>query len=149
MQKISGFCEEVISILMQSVQAKKMSINHFVADNIYIYADVKMLSTILRNFVSNAIKFTNINGTIFFYANIEPANITVSDNRVGIGPKIADEMFDISQNITSNGTENEKGTGLGLLICKAFSEKNGGQIWVESELGKETDFKFTIPFYNQ
>lgn len=151
MQKISGFCEEVISILMQSVQAKKISINHFVADNIYIYADVKMLSTILRNFVSNAIKFTNINGTISFYTNPEPANVTVfvSVNGVGIDPKIADKMFDISQNITTNGTANEKGPGLGLLICKAFIEKNGGQICVESELGKGTDFKFTIPFYNQ
>jgi len=144
---LSTVCEDVISILVQTAQAKKISLNHLVADDIYIFADINMLSAILRNLISNAIKFTNNNGRISINAKSDSANITisVSDNGVGIDPKTIDKMFDYSQNITTIGTSNETGTGLGLLICKEFAEKNGGEIWVESELRKGSDFKFTMP----
>lgn len=144
---LSTICDDVISNLIQTAQTKEISINHFIADDITIYADSNMLSTIFRNLISNAIKFTNNNGKISIYAKPHHTNIliSVSDNGVGIDPQTLNKMFDISQNITTTGTSNEKGTGLGLLICKEFVEKNGGKIWVESELGKGSNFKFTMP----
>jgi len=74
--------------------------------------------------------------------------ITISDNGIGIEPDTRNKLFDISKKITTDGTENEKGTGLGLLLCKEFVEKHNGKIWVESELGKGSDFKFTMPLCN-
>ncbi|WP_299527000.1 ATP-binding protein, partial [uncultured Lutibacter sp.] len=72
---------------------------------------------------------------------------TVSDNGVGISPDTLLKLFDISEKITTEGTAGEKGTGLGLLLCKEFVEKHGGKIWVESELGKGSAFKFTLPLF--
>jgi len=144
---LSKICDEVISILTQTAQAKEISLHHFVAYNISVYADNNMLSAILRNLISNAIKFTNNNGRVSIYAKLDSSNITisVSDNGIGIDPQIVTKLFDISQNIITKGTSNETGTGLGLLICKEFVEKNGGKIWVESELGKGTVVSFTLP----
>ena len=106
-----------------------------------------MLKTILRNLVCNAIKFTNINGEINLSAkqNQGEIEITVSDNGVGINKDVIDNLFKIDSNFTSKGTQEEKGSGLGLILCKEFVEKHGGKIWVESEKGKGSDFKFTLP----
>jgi PAS domain S-box-containing protein len=147
----STICENVISELILTAQTKKIVINHFVGEDIYVYADANMLSAILRNLVSNAIKFTNTDGRISIYAkpHAENITITISDNGVGISPQKLNKMFDITQNISTNGTSNEKGTGLGLLICKELIEKQGGRIWVESELGKGSDFKFTMPLFSK
>jgi signal transduction histidine kinase len=106
-----------------------------------------MLKVVLRNLVSNAIKFTNPGGHIFINRELTPSllTVTVSDNGVGIAADRINNLFDISKIATTPGTENEKGTGLGLLLCKEFVEKHGGRIWVESIEGKGSDFKFTIP----
>jgi signal transduction histidine kinase len=103
----------------------------------------------LRNLVSNAIKFTNTGGTIRIKAEQTDSNVTISvlDNGIGITPDDLNKLFDISQYITTKGTANEPGTGLGLLLCKEFVEKHGGKIWVESEAGKGSDFKFSLPIY--
>ena len=105
-----------------------------------------MLKTILRNLVSNAIKFTNNGGTINIKARTNNSNVTisVSDNGIGIPPENLTKLFDISEVLTTKGTAEETGTGLGLLLCKEFVEKHGGKIWVESEVGKGSDFKFTL-----
>ncbi len=97
--------------------------------------------------LSNAIKFTNRNGTINIFAeqNQATVTITVSDNGVGIDTDTMKKLFDITKKISTDGTENEGGSGLGLLLCKEFVEKHGGKIWVESEAGKGSEFKFTIP----
>ena len=71
--------------------------------------------------------------------------ISVKDNGVGIEKEIQTKLFDISENTSTKGTEDEKGTGLGLIICKEFVEKHGGEIWAESETGKGSSFYFTIP----
>src|SRR5664280_3927853 len=106
-----------------------------------------MLKTIVLNLVSNAIKFTNSGGVIKINAeqNSENVTISVSDNGVGIEPEDLKKLFDISQVLTTKGTAKETGTGLGLLLCKEFVEKHQGKIWVESEVGKGSDFKFTLP----
>ncbi len=143
-------CNEVIVNLKLTANTKNITINHFATDNIRIFADKNMINTILRNLVSNSIKFTNKNGQIDIYAETNHTNviITVSDNGIGIETDTLNKLFDISQKISTDGTENEKGTGLGLLLCKEFVEKHNGKIWVESELGKGSDFKFTMPLCN-
>ena len=106
-----------------------------------------MLKTVLRNLVSNAIKFTNSGGIINI--NSEEKSdliiISVSDNGIGIKPEKLTRLFDISQRQTTTGTAEETGTGLGLILCKEFVEKNEGTLWVESEYGKGSNFKFTLP----
>lgn len=110
-----------------------------------------MLKAIFRNIVSNAIKFTESGGQIEIFAeeNNEEVTITISDNGVGIKPDDLSKLFDISQMRTTSGTNKEEGSGLGLLLCKEFVEKNGGRIWVESKYGKGSDFKFTLPAFSK
>jgi signal transduction histidine kinase len=140
--------DDVITTLRLMAEAKNISIHKIALDKMHVFADKNMLTTILRNLVSNAIKFTHKNGRIDVYAEKTPTNvtITVSDNGIGIEPKALNRLFDISHIITTCGTEKENGTGLGLLVCKELVEKHGGKIWAESELGKGSDFKFTLPF---
>jgi two-component system, sensor histidine kinase and response regulator len=106
-----------------------------------------MLKTVLRNLVSNAIKFTNNGGAIKINEEESSGNVTisVSDNGIGIKPDNLAKLFDISQGQTTKGTAEETGTGPGLLLCKEFVEKHGGTIWVVSEVGKGSHFKFTLP----
>lgn len=150
-QGFSDICEQVIDNLEMTASFKNISINYFAPAGITIHADKNMLNTILRNLVSNAIKFTNRNGQIDIYAELDEkeATITVSDDGVGISPNIIKQLFDHSQKITTEGTANEKGTGLGLILCREFVEIHKGRIWVESELGKGSEFKFTIPLYKE
>ena len=126
---------------------KGITINYLESENISVFADVNMLQTILRNLVSNAVKFTDTGGVINISCikDREMATFTISDNGIGIAPEIIDKLFDLSELYTTKGTDDESGTGLGLLICKEFVEKHGGKIWVESEVGKGCDFKFTLP----
>ena len=140
-------CTEVIENMRETANTKNITINQFLADEIIIFADKNMLNTVLRNLVSNSIKFTNKNGRIDIYAEANHTNaiIIVSDNGIGIEPDTKNKLFDISQILSTEGTENEKGTGLGLILCKDFVGKHGGKIWVESEVGKGSDFKFTLP----
>jgi len=140
-------CNEVIEGIKPQADAKKITINHFIASNIEICADVNMFKTVLRNLISNAIKFTKNGGHISIFAinNSDGTTITIKDNGIGIPPNEINKLFDIAQIHSTKGTANEKGTGLGLLLCKEFVEKHEGKIWVESIEGKGSEFKFTIP----
>jgi PAS domain S-box-containing protein len=142
-------CKEVLDNCKPTADAKHISINYFSENNLEVLADVDMLKAILRNLIYNAIKFTNINGQIEISAEKNQTNvtITVSDNGIGIEPENLIKLFDISQIQTTNGTEKEKGTGLGLVLCKQFVEKHSGKIWVVSNYGKGTEFKFTMPLF--
>jgi len=117
------------------------------ADNLTIIADKNMIRTILRNLISNAIKFTHKNGKVEVKAIIDnrQVEISVSDSGIGMTQETIAKLFRIDSNLSTSGTENEKGTGLGLLLCKEFIEKHGGKIWVESESGKGSIFKFFLP----
>lgn len=123
----------------------KLEIN--IDTSVEVLIDEQMLQTILRNLVSNAIKFTFPNGLV----KVETRNLEnevlfiVSDNGIGIEASNLGELFNIDCGLSFKGTENESGTGLGLILCKDFVEKQNGSIWVESELGLGSSFKFTIP----
>jgi signal transduction histidine kinase len=138
---------DVVKVHHLLAEIKNISLNYFILTDIEIYADLNQFKSILRNLISNAIKFTEKNGMVDIFADqhSDHIEITVSDNGVGMTKEIKNKIFNSSTYYFTNGTEGEKGSGLGLNICKEFVEKNGGKIWVESEVNKGSKFKFTIP----
>jgi signal transduction histidine kinase len=143
--------QDAISILKPNADEKNIKINHFVTDEITIFADIFMFKTILRNLVSNAIKFTDNDGVINISAEQTPSDVTISvlDNGTGLTPDYLSKLFNISEIHTALNMAEEKGTTLGLLLCKEFVEKHGGKIWVESKYGMGSEFKFTLPIFNE
>jgi signal transduction histidine kinase len=143
--------KETIEILNPNASAKYITIDYSATEHLEVFADNDMLKTVLRNLVSNAIKFTNNGGKIYINAEKDSENVTisVSDNGIGISPQNLKKLFDISEVITTKGTADEKGTGLGLSLCKEFVEKHGGKIWVESEVGKGSRFSFSLPINSE
>jgi PAS domain S-box-containing protein len=139
--------DSTIHILESQALGKQVILVNKVPENIEVYADSNLLKTIIRNLVGNAIKFTGPTGKINVstHRNDESIEIIVSDTGIGIHPDIQEKLFQMDSRYISRGTADETGTGLGLLLCKEFVEKHGGTIWVESELGKGSKFKFTIP----
>ena len=140
------FTIKIIDSLKQNAIEKDISLSNNVDIESVVYADADMLRSILQNLIINAIKFTPKNGQII----ISSANkndfveVSIKDTGVGIESKRSSELFNFNQLFTTAGTEVEKGTGLGLPICKEFVERNGGKIWVESEIGKGSKFTFTL-----
>lgn len=128
-------------------QQKSISVLSEMPVNLHVCADKAMINTILRNLISNAIKFTNPGGEIVISTEQMPDElvVSVSDNGVGIDKESISKLFRIDKSSSTLGTANEKGTGLGLLLCKEFAERHGGRIWVESESGKGSKFSFSIP----
>ena len=128
---------------------KNIQILYSISGNETIFADKSMINTIFRNLISNAIKFTHKHGTITIssakHKSSNYLQISVKDTGVGVPPERLDNLFRLDKNTSTYGTENETGTGLGLILCKEFIEKHGGKIWVESELGKGSSFIFSIP----
>ena len=145
--EIAALINEVTELLIPSAQQKSISISKEVQQNISVIVDKYMISTILRNLISNAIKFTNPGGKIVISAEHKQNElmITVSDNGVGIPKDTLEKLFQLGESNSTTGTQNEKGTGLGLLLCKDFVEKHEGKIWAESEHGKGSIFKFILP----
>jgi signal transduction histidine kinase len=139
--------EETINLLEGDAQRKNIKLESLIDQNITVFADEHMLKTICRNLISNAIKFTSENGAIRIQSKLTESQvkITVSDTGVGISSEDIPKLFRIDTNITTKGTSNETGTGLGLILCKEFIAKHKGEIWVESEIDKGSEFKFTLP----
>jgi len=133
--------------LLGSIPNKQIKMHNQVAPNTLAYADSNTVNLVLRNLMTNAIKFTNDGGDVVISA--EPRGpewlITVQDNGVGMNDDVLKILFDKTAPYTTRGTANEKGTGLGLILCKEFVEKNGGKIFVESQQGKGSKFSFTLP----
>jgi len=146
---LKDLINQTINTLNKTASKKDIQILCNVTDNEIIYADKNMISTIFRNLISNAIKFTNTNGTIIISSEPSIDNnftqIKVKDSGIGIETNRIKDLFRIDQNTSTKGTEEETGTGLGLILCKEFIEKHGGKIWVESQIGKGSSFIFTIP----
>lgn len=138
---------ETFALLSENATQKNIQLYNNVNDKITVWADRPMLNSIIRNLVSNAIKFTPKGGTITLTAQqVENfVQISVTDNGVGIDPKIQKTLFAEGWNTSTYGTQNEKGTGLGLVLCKEFTECHGGIMQVESEPGKGSTFRFSIP----
>jgi signal transduction histidine kinase len=148
---LKTICSETVAILKPNADLKRITIKQDIDDDLEVDADRNMLNTILRNLISNAIKFTNVEGSIEVTAkrDIDSATITVSDNGVGIEPDRCKRLFDISRMDSTEGTANEKGTGLGLLLCKELVERHGGTIWAESEVGKGSKVIFSLPLWSE
>ena len=137
---------DCIDVLSESARKKGIQINVSISGDVEIYADNHMIDTVVRNLVSNAIKFTRVGGNI----NVEAINhdqivvVKVKDTGIGMTPELKSKLFLMSEKTNRPGTEGESSTGLGLLLCKEFIEKHGGKIWVESEVGKGSTFSFTL-----
>ena len=138
---------ETLQLAQNPAKTKNIVLDYDISDSLLVFADRNMIHTVLRNLISNAIKFTNKNGFVTIKAFHQKSHIkvVVIDSGVGISDKAKNKLFKINEKITTLGTEEEKGTGLGLILCKEFVEKNGGEIWVESEINKGSNFIFSIP----
>jgi len=139
--------EKNIEILFERAIQKGIIMKNEVDGNQIVVADEKMVDTILRNLLSNAIKFTKRGGAVTLKAVENGSgmlNISVSDTGVGISAERLEKLFKINEKIGTKGTDDEPTSGLGLLLCKEFVEKNGGEIWVESTIGKGSKFCFTL-----
>jgi len=141
--------QKIITLFALNLQKKEIVVILNVDPDLLIYTDINMLDTILRNLICNAIKFSYPKGEIKIQA--EQVNgfvqVDVKDNGMGIDSEDIDKLFKENEFVSISGTDNEKGSGLGLIICKAFVERIGGEIWVDSELGNGAAFCFTIPVY--
>ncbi|MCL6099050.1 MAG: ATP-binding protein [Bacteroidetes bacterium] len=148
-QEISlrNIVDSVFSSQKIAANNKQIKLESEISADIKAYADADMIETVIRNLVSNAIKFTNLEGTIKVNAidRKDFIKVEIQDNGVGMKPEIANNLFKIDAHVTTKGTNEEKGTGLGLIICKEFVEKHGGTISVESEVGKGTTISFNLP----
>ncbi len=133
--------------VLRNLYPKNISMENKVSPQIVAYADPNIVNLVLRNLIFNAIKFTETGGRIWVDAIEQHQEITVfvSDNGIGISKEVKEMLFKKTTGYSSRGTADEKGTGLGLILCKEFVEKNGGKIWLESEVGKGSTFYFTLP----
>lgn len=145
--QLSSLINNVVEVLQCSADNKNIKINIDVPVNQYVDADQKMLESIFRNLINNSIKFTNPGGTIKVSTHIEDHTFkaSIEDNGVGIDRIHLNKLFRIDSKLKTDGTSNEKGTGLGLVICSEFINYHQGKIWVESEKGKGSTFSFSIP----
>lgn len=144
---INNLVESNIELFSAAAKEKGIDLRSEMEDRLVAYADVDMIMTVIRNLVSNAIKFTPENGNIRVGAALGEGcvKVTVSDDGVGVSCENMRKLFQIREHYSTYGTRNEKGSGLGLLLCKEFVEKNGGKIWAESELSQGSRFTFTLP----
>jgi signal transduction histidine kinase len=141
--------QQTAGLLGDEAAHKGIQLTTTVGQDLFAFADRNMFSFVLRNLISNAVKFTPAGGTIRVVAVHQDENLllTVSDTGVGIPEESREKLFRLNSSFTTPGTQNERGTGLGLLLCKEFVERNGGSIWVESTVGEGSHFKFTVPGY--
>jgi PAS domain S-box-containing protein len=140
--------DESIEVAHESAKTKGIKIDYIVPDKLKVFADTNILQTIIRNLVSNAVKFTSKGGKISVSAKAidnESVEISVKDTGMGMSREMIDNLFRLDVQTNRKGTENEPSSGLGLMLCKEFVEKQGGRIWVESEEGRGSTFYFTIP----
>lgn len=140
-------CNEVVGLLEHVAKSKKVEITEQVAESLSAYADNYMIQTVIRNLLTNAIKFSYPGSQVVVSAckNKGDIQVSVADSGKGMEPNTLGNLFKIDVKTTEKGTANEKGSGLGLIICKEFIEKNKGNIWAESKPGKGSKFTFTLP----
>jgi len=138
---------EVVNLLTGSAENKNICLEAKVDENLIAFVDPNMINTVVRNLVSNAIKFTPTGGKIVVSSNKrgDLLEISVSDSGIGMSHDKIEKLFRIDEQVVQNGTENETGTGLGLILCKEFVEQHKGEIIVKSEVNQGSTFTFTLP----
>ncbi|MCE2996038.1 MAG: 7TM diverse intracellular signaling domain-containing protein [Cyclobacteriaceae bacterium] len=143
---LDELAKTTIDLLHSEIEQKKIRISLESMDHAKAFGDKNMTLTVIRNLLSNAIKFTNSGGSV--RCIIQPKDnlwiVSVVDSGTGIPPKYLENIFSL-KGISTLGTREEKGTGIGLVLCKEFVEQNGGKIWCESTLGKGSTFSFSLP----
>jgi signal transduction histidine kinase len=149
--EVGALAQEMINLLGQTTARKEIELSNTIEAGLMAYGDKHMIGTVMRNLLSNALKFTPRGGAVRLSAqrralgSSEFVVISVRDTGVGMNQEDIDKLFRIDVHHSTLGTEKERGTGLGLIICKEMVERNGGQIRVESELGQGTTVEFTVP----
>ncbi|MCB0805945.1 MAG: tetratricopeptide repeat-containing sensor histidine kinase [Bacteroidales bacterium] len=145
--QVLALMEETISITQPHANGKNISVKTSVSDDVFVFADKNMISTVLLNLVTNAIKFTPSGGEVEVhgYHKGNTVEIMVADTGIGISKENQEKLFHLDEKVQTDGTNKEKGTGLGLILCKDFIEKNDGRIWVESDEGAGCWICFTLP----
>ncbi len=144
---LSSQVESVIDSLKLLANQKGITLKNIIDGEIEVYCDHELLRIVLRNLISNSIKFTNPGGLISISAERKEmySQITVSDTGVGIAKEALNKIFRIDVHYSTEGTAKEKGTGLGLILCKEIIERQKGKIWAESNLNEGSKFTFTLP----
>ncbi|MFA7359606.1 MAG: PAS domain-containing sensor histidine kinase [Candidatus Kapaibacterium sp.] len=144
--RLNNFISETINLFTETANSKDIKLEFEVADDIEITTDRFMLDTILRNLVSNSLKFTNKGGNISITANKSDnkTEIRIKDSGIGMSQDIIDNLFKIDKQSNRMGTDNEPGTGLGLILCKEFIDKHNGELHVKSEEGKGSEFTIVL-----
>jgi len=139
--------DQTISLVSNEAKRKSISLINNIPQHSYAFADLNTISTVIRNLISNSLKFTNKDGTIQMTCHVENGNIylSIKDDGVGIAQENLEKLFRLDVSFSTSGTAHEKGTGLGLILCKEFVEKNHGEIQVFSTLGQGTTFMFSLP----
>lgn len=139
--------EAVKNLLLINISGKNISVHNEVAIDCHVFADPNMLRSVLHNLLSNAVKFTRQDGYVKVRASLAGNFyvVNVIDNGIGISSEDIGKIFSIGIQYSTRGTANEKGTGLGLTLCKEMIERHGGSIWVESTPGAGSSFRFTLP----
>ena len=145
---ISEVVLRIVALINDTADKKLITIKCDIPEDLTLRADVQMFESVVRNLVFNAIKFTHRGGQITISAKALPNNsveISISDTGIGMKKEMIGNLFKLDANVSRKGTEGEASTGLGLIICNDFIEKHGGELNVESEVGKGTTFRFTLP----
>lgn len=150
---LSVVANEVVILMREPAEKKQIKLFTGINFNTMVFADENMIRTILRNLVSNAIKFTCEGGDVKILSKVIPSTagkpgmveVCVRDSGIGIDRELLSKLFNIDEKVRTNGTANEKGTGLGLILCRELIQKNEGKIWAESEPGQGSRFCFTVP----
>lgn len=144
---VAEVIESTLAILSGEAHKKDITVINEINQKVWTVADKNMISAVFRNLISNAIKFTTNGGKVSIYSKLVDGfhEFTIEDTGVGIKKEDIEKLFRIDTKISTTGTAMETGTGLGLILCREFLEKNGGEIFVESEVGKGTRFKFSLP----
>ena len=145
--ELGELIEQPLSLLTLTANGKNINIENNVDTSIKVYVDTNMINSVIQNLITNAIKFTKPGGKIVLNSekNNDFVEVTVKDNGIGMNKEILSRLFKIEAQFSTKGTNEEMGSGLGLILCKEFVEKNGGNISVESVEKEGTVFRFTMP----
>jgi PAS domain S-box-containing protein len=144
---INKIIKDSLEVIRISANNKKITIKNNVNEELKVRCDIDMFKLVINNLITNSVKFTPIGGEITIDASEKEdyVEVSISDNGIGIDKNNIDKIFNFTTPYSTEGTKGEKGTGLGLALCKEFIEKNGGRIWFNNNEGQGTKFSFTLP----
>jgi signal transduction histidine kinase len=146
--KVESVINLSLSIYNDAINKKNIEVSKHILKDISVLSDLNMLQSVIRNLLSNAIKFTPLNGKIIIESKKIDANlvsIAIQDSGIGMSEDLVSKLFKIDEKVSREGTEGEPSTGLGLILCKEFVEKNKGSISVVSQENKGTKFEIILP----